>query len=149
MVGCTGKTAYKERMERMHIHLDDDTCCLCDDQSRETASHLFGSCTWFKQVLAEVSLWTKDKFLVGNRRQVLLAIKRKHRKQFMNEFMAAVWGAIIYHTWRAKNLKNFKGITVHTSDVVTLIRQDLVERVDFLKASKKARRCRFVQNILI
>lgn len=34
--------------------------------------------------------------------------KMKHWKQF-KEIMAAICGAILYHTWRARNWKKFKG----------------------------------------
>lgn len=81
------------------------------------------------------------KLLNGDTKQVLLNIKRKHWRQF-KELMTAVWGAIVYHAWRARNWKVFKGINVHTSEVVTQIRKELVGRVKLHKSSKKARSCR-------
>ncbi|KAG5589167.1 hypothetical protein H5410_039681 [Solanum commersonii] len=121
----------------MHIPVEDGTCCLCDGQQIETTMHLFAECDWFKQLLP------------GEFKQVLESIKAKHWKPFKKEIVAAIWGAVIYHTWRARNWKKFKHTIVQAGIVIVQIKKEIVVRLDLLKLSRKAHRCRgYIQKLI-
>lgn len=74
--------------------------------------------------------------------QVISIIRRKHWRKFKKETLAALSGAIIYHTWRARNWRRYKGKLVHTTEAITLIKKELVERIKMYSSSKKAQQCR-------
>lgn len=77
----------------------------------------------------------------GEVKVVLEQIKRKHWKQFKKEIVAAIWGAIVYYTWKARNWTTFKHLRVPGETVVLQIKKDIVERLDLLKTGRKARSC--------
>lgn len=56
--------------------------------------------------------------------------------------IAAVCGAVIYHTWKERNWRIFQDKTVHRIYVVVQIRKEVTERIDFLRNPMKALRCR-------
>ncbi|KAH0769592.1 hypothetical protein KY290_013573 [Solanum tuberosum] len=89
----------KERLTKLRIHVDD---------------------------LEDMMQWTGIRLQHGSPKQVLLEIRRKHWKAIQKEIIAAVWGAMIYHTWRARNWKLFKGRTVHTNSVIKQIKEEIV-----------------------
>lgn len=63
--------------------------------------------------------------------------------------MAAICGAILYHTWRARNWKIFQRRTVQSTDIVTQIKEETVHRIEMLNSSKRAYRSRgFIHRIL-
>jgi len=73
----------------------------------------------------------------------------KHWVQFKKEIMAVICGAVLYHTWRARNWKKFKGRNVHTEEVVLQIKKEVIGRLSLLNKSKKAHKCRdFIQHLL-
>lgn len=67
-------------------------------------------------------------------------IKRKHETQFQKEALAAIWGAIIHHTVRARNWKLFKGVSVHTKLVITQVKKEVVHKIDLLELSRKSQK---------
>lgn len=75
--------------------------------------------------------------------QSLVCFKRRHWSQIKKEIATAIWGVIINHTWRARNLKQFKDENVHRETVVTEIKQEIKERIDHIKCSKRAQRSSF------
>ncbi|XP_049406369.1 uncharacterized protein LOC125870045 [Solanum stenotomum] len=124
-----GRLLTQERKLKLHIQVDDTECCLCEEKVMETTKHLFEECKWSKM------------FLDG--------IKEKHWKQFKKETIATISGAVLYHTWRARNWKKYKGKNVNTKDAVIQIKKEITERIQFLSNSKKAQRCRgFIQHLL-
>ncbi|KAH0695980.1 hypothetical protein KY289_013462 [Solanum tuberosum] len=98
----------KESLLKMNISVEEANCCLCDAQKLETARHLFSECPWFIEVKRNVEQWTCLPIQLGEVKEVMLKIKRKKWKQFQKQVIAASWGAMIYHTWRARNWKIFK-----------------------------------------
>lgn len=81
----------------MHIQVDDIECCLCDGKVMETNEHLFEKCTWMKSVWQEISEWTGIALQKEGINQVLGNIKKKHWKQFKEEVIAAICGAVLHH----------------------------------------------------
>lgn len=80
---------------------------------------------------------------------VLEKIKRKHWKQLQKEVVAATWGAIVYHRWKARNWAIFKQQIVHTGTVIPQIKKELTERLDTIKSSRRVHRCQvLVQRFL-
>lgn len=62
--------------------------------------------------------------------------------------IAAVYLAMVYYTWRARNTKNFQGRNVNIEEVVIQIKREVIERIDLLQQSKKAQKCRnFIRQI--
>ncbi|KAG5581540.1 hypothetical protein H5410_052167 [Solanum commersonii] len=81
-------------------------------QVMETQLHLFAHCTWLGKVKAGILPLANIQVYTGEVRQVLERIERKHWRQFYKEVVAAVWSAIVYHTWRARNCKLYRGTIV-------------------------------------
>lgn len=82
----------KERMQRLHIPLDNEDCCLCDEGVKETSMHLFAGCKWISEVRTMLSHWAGIHIIQGDATQCLLWMKNR-RKQFKKEVVAAIWGA--------------------------------------------------------
>ncbi|KAK4713426.1 hypothetical protein R3W88_019333 [Solanum pinnatisectum] len=40
----------KERLKRLNIPVEDDTCCLCEKSVEETHIHMFSTCEWIVRV---------------------------------------------------------------------------------------------------
>lgn len=72
--------------------------CLCKTQTLETSSHLFSDCAWIPSVRNELIVYNNTNIQVGDMKQVLMTIKRKHRKKFQSKGDG-------YHIWRARNWK--------------------------------------------
>lgn len=138
----------KERLTKLHIPVDDLQCCLCNSNDEETTKHLFDECAWFQTIREDMMQWTGIRLQHGSSKQVLLEIRRKHWKAIQKEIIAAVWGAMIYHTWRARNWKLFKGRTVHTNSVIKQIKKEMLQRLTIPYLYKKLQRCRDLMHTL-
>ncbi|KAK4717695.1 hypothetical protein R3W88_016033 [Solanum pinnatisectum] len=144
-----GRLLTQERKVRMNIPVEDVACCLCDEQVMETTVHLFEECKWTLAVWHEINQWTRTKIQSNGITRMLDRIKVKHWVQFKKEIMAAICGAVLYHTWRARNWTKFKGRNVHTEEVVLQIKKEVIERLSLLNKSKKPHKCRdFIQHLL-
>ncbi|KAH0723423.1 hypothetical protein KY289_006467 [Solanum tuberosum] len=132
-----GRLLTQERKQKLHIQVDDSDCCLCEEKVMETNVHLFETCKWIKVVWQGIAQWTGIAMTNNGIKQVLERTKRKHWKQFQKETFAAICGAILYHTWRARNWKKFKGKHVHTEEAVAQIKKEIIERVQFFSSSRK------------
>ncbi|WMV40413.1 hypothetical protein MTR67_033798 [Solanum verrucosum] len=132
----------KERLANMHIPVEDGTCCLCDGQQIETTCIYLLSVTGLSKVSSKILTWADVQLLPGEVKQMLESIKAKHWKPFKKEIVAAIWGAVIYHTWRARNWKKFKHTIVQADIVIIQIKKEIIERLDLLELSRKADRCR-------
>lgn len=56
--------------------------------------------------------------------------------------MAATVGVVFYHTWKARNWKIFKGVTVNTNAIVDQIKKETIERFSSINMSRKTSRVR-------
>nr|XP_033513248.1 uncharacterized protein LOC117277926 [Nicotiana tomentosiformis] len=138
----------KERMLKLHIQLEDSSCYLCNCQVLETNEHLFKEYDWSKLVWQVVLQWIGITVQVADAKIMLESIKKKHWKVFKKELEAAICATVIYHTWRVRNWKLFREVNVHSSEVIIIIKREIKERVEMLRASKKAQKCRrLVQDI--
>ncbi|WMV56909.1 hypothetical protein MTR67_050294 [Solanum verrucosum] len=144
-----GRLLTEERKVRMNIPVEDVACCMCDEQVMETTVHLFEECKWTLAVWHEINQWTRTTIQINGITRMLDKIKVKHWVQFKKEIMAAICGAALYHTWRARNWKKFKGRNVHTEEVVLQIKKEVIGRLSLLNKSKQAHKCRdFIQHLL-
>lgn len=73
--------------------------------------------------------------------KTLTCITRKHWKKYTKEIMVVVYGAMIYHTWKTRNWKVFRGTNVNIHFVYTQIQQEVRVRIDMLQYSRRAYRC--------
>ncbi|KAK4733827.1 hypothetical protein R3W88_008088 [Solanum pinnatisectum] len=120
-----GRLLTRERKQKQHIQVDDTNYIFCEEKVMDTNVHLFEVCKWIEIVWQGITQWTGIAITNNGIKQVLERIKRKHWKQFQKETIAALCGAILYHTWRARNWKKFKGKHVHTEEVVSQIKKRL------------------------
>ncbi|WMV42830.1 hypothetical protein MTR67_036215 [Solanum verrucosum] len=51
------KLLTKERLQRMHIQVENTVCCLCDDGVDETDQHLFAECKWINEARTVLATW--------------------------------------------------------------------------------------------
>lgn len=144
-----GRLLTQERKRKLHIRVEDTACCLCDKKVMETTLHLFVKCEWAQAIWKEMEQWTGIALQNNGIKQTLERIMLKHWKKVKKETIAATCGAIVYHIWRARNWKKFKGKSVHTKEAATQIKKEIIERLQFLSSSKKTQSCRsFVQFLL-
>ena len=68
--------------------------------------------------------WSGTLIPTGTVKHILKRLRRKNRKQFYKELIAALCGAMIYQVWRATNWKLVKGITKNTDMSRTRIKKD-------------------------
>jgi len=124
---------------KLIIQVDNTDCCLYAEKAMETNVHLIDKCKWTSIVWQEMIQWTGTTLQNAGIIKSLDSIRRKHRKKAKKEIMAAIGGAVLYHTWCARNWKKFKGKQIHTNEVVQLIKKEITERVNLLYNSKKHR----------
>ncbi|KAG5594548.1 hypothetical protein H5410_035780 [Solanum commersonii] len=86
----------------------------------------------------DIQQWIGLTIPKGEVKKVLEDIKRKNRKQFPKEVITIIWGAMIYHTWKTRNLNYFRGSSVNTNIVLAHIKKEVIERLNLLKGSRKA-----------
>lgn len=147
-LGAQGRVLTKDRLRKLHIQVEDGSCCLCDAGTEEDSTHLSVACSWITALRGVITAWTGVQIQDGDIRKTLESIKRNNWKQTKKEIVAAIFGSMFYHTWRARNWRMFKGVNVNIEDVVRQIKQDVIERIDTSGRSRKAHTCReFLQKI--
>ncbi|WMV23227.1 hypothetical protein MTR67_016612 [Solanum verrucosum] len=97
---------------------------------------------WTKEVWLEIQKWRRVSVSAGGIRQVLENIKKKHWRKFQKEVIAACYGAVLYHTWHARNWKKFRNKYVHIIETVAQIKKEIGERIRLLSKTKRAQNCR-------
>ncbi|XP_060185828.1 uncharacterized protein LOC132615281 [Lycium barbarum] len=97
----------KDRLTKMHIHDDDESCGLCSNAQMETHRHIFANCAWFKELRDAVVNWSGISYRSISAQQTLQWVRRRKWKKFKKEQVIAIWSAMIYHTWMARNGKQF------------------------------------------
>ncbi|KAH0663151.1 hypothetical protein KY284_028082 [Solanum tuberosum] len=133
-IASQNRILTKKRMEQTkHWPVDDLTCCLCEEDEIQTQTHLFARCGWISEIRIALSTWSG---LYLQQKGVI-----QNLQWFQKEVAAAIYGAMIYHTWRARNMKIFRNINVNTSCVIAQIQREIRERIDMLHCSKRAHRC--------
>ncbi|XP_060210228.1 uncharacterized protein LOC132637097 [Lycium barbarum] len=140
-LACQNRLLTKERLTRLNIQVDDQTCCLCDAAVIETQSHLFADCQWISGIRNTLSTWLGIPILCQGVHDTIRWIKRRRWKQFQKEIVTTIWGALIYYTWQARNWKIFKEENVNKEFVTVQIQKEVRERLGMLNCSKRARRC--------
>lgn len=88
------KLLTKERMHRQQIQfmMMIDVCCLCDEGIAETDQHLFADSQWITTVRTALASWIGASLPQKTAKQSLNWMKRRHRRQFKKEVVAAnVW----------------------------------------------------------
>ncbi|XP_070049962.1 uncharacterized protein [Nicotiana tomentosiformis] len=122
-----GRLLTKDRPIGMQIPVENINCRLCEEEQLESKEHMFVDCGWIKAIRQEINQWIGQSVQEGDFKPILKRIKRKHWKQFKKEVIAAINGAVIYHTWRAQNFKKFQGKNVHRIEIVTQIKKEITE----------------------
>lgn len=56
-----GRLLTKERLLKIHVHVETVYCCLYEAQAIETNYHLFVECHWLKIVRSQLIQWTNVK----------------------------------------------------------------------------------------
>lgn len=52
-----GRLLTKERLVRMGISCDNNTCVLCDGNWQKDVTHIFSKCYWLKRVCDAIQTW--------------------------------------------------------------------------------------------
>lgn len=86
--------------------------------------HLFSECSQFTGLKEEPEKSSGISLHRKGANQCLLWIQNRHRRQFKKEVATTVLGVMIYHTWRARNWKQFQAVTVDKELVITQIQKD-------------------------
>ncbi|KAG5570595.1 hypothetical protein H5410_060361 [Solanum commersonii] len=73
----------------------------------EDATHILLDFLWTQGVWEAVKTWTGIDLSNKHVSVALLKIKMKHWNRFKNETMTAIYGAIVYNIWIARNQKIF------------------------------------------
>lgn len=104
-------------------------------------------CRMYLDNKSEGSTWDLVGYLNTKKTEVtecLKWIRGRDWKQYKKEIAIAIWGARIYHTWRARNWKLFTGTIVNTEITIRQIKKKILERVDYPKDRRKASKCRYL-----
>lgn len=128
----------KERMQRLNIPIDNIFCFLCNKQAQESASHLFWHCEWILKMKQGLEACTGVTLIAGEMTRVLMTIKRKRCNGFKQQILAAIWVAMYYNVWRARNWKQF----MQPDEVVAQIKKDMGTRLEMFSELKRAQSCR-------
>lgn len=88
-------------------------CHLYDNQITETSQHPFGECNWTAAVREPLMQWAGIHIQFGEVQRTLERIKRQQWTSLKKEVVVAIRGAVVYHTWKARNWKMFMGVNVH------------------------------------
>ncbi|KAH0752237.1 hypothetical protein KY285_005385 [Solanum tuberosum] len=126
----------------MGVYVEDNSCCLCQNGMIESYKHMFVECEYVAKVRAKLLQWANIFIPAKELKTTLEMIKLKHWKKFKKEVVTAIWGAIVYHIWKARNWKHFKGVQIQYTDIVEGIIRELIARIDMHKNTKRAHRCR-------
>lgn len=119
----------------------DIDCCLCALATPENQQHLFGECNWIGEVRGSLSRWAGIPIPAKNVEDCMRWIKNRQWRQFRKELAAALYGALIYYAWQARNWRVYRGLNVDTRFITTQIQKEIRERVSLFIGSRKARRC--------
>ncbi|XP_059285114.1 uncharacterized protein LOC132038465 [Lycium ferocissimum] len=141
LLACQDRLLTKERLTKLNIHVDDQICCLCDGNRNETQRHLFADCSWITEVRDALITWMGITLQCNDVYKTIKWIKRRRWRQFQKEIVAAVWGAMLYYTWQARNWKVFKQATVNKEYAIIQIQKEIRERFGMLSCSRKVHRC--------
>lgn len=136
-----GRLLTKDRLVKLGISCDNIRCELCDDDESEDAKHLFCTCTWTRTVWDIMHNWTGTMWQHEGIQADLLKINQKHWCKFQKEAVAAVYGAVIYLIWTARNQKIFKGRVIDSRFIIQQAKNVIKERIDIVRSSKRGRRC--------
>ena len=88
-------------------------CVMCDTSNLETSYHLFFTCQYANRVWATLTLNTRIQIMIrgdsleqtwARSEQKTIPLPRGAREKWASYFMAAVW-----HVWRQRNDKIFRG----------------------------------------
>ncbi|WMV17126.1 hypothetical protein MTR67_010511 [Solanum verrucosum] len=132
----------KERLIHMNIQVEIIVCYLCQEAVLETNKHLSVDCEYATRVRTTLLSWTNTPIPTADLSTTLEMIKKKHWKKFKKEVIAARWEAMIYHIWKARNWKQFKGISIQYVDIVGNVICEIEVRIEMYKNTKRALRCR-------
>ncbi|XP_070026638.1 uncharacterized protein [Nicotiana sylvestris] len=135
------KLQTKERLLQMHIPITEDVgCCMCALEVLESQQHLFGECCWVKTMRGALTRWS-DINIPDMALPETLKWIRRHWKQFRKEVASTMIGAIVYHTWQARNWKIFRQINLSMDFYIGQIKKELTERPRMHAESRRARQC--------
>lgn len=133
----------KERLSRLQIPINSKICSICKVDKEETQRHLFSECDWTSKLQDRLESWSGIIMQMKQVTQWLQWINGRHWRQFKKEIASTVLGAGIYHIWQARNWKLFKETTINTEQIVTQVKIEIRGRIDLMKDSKRARKCRY------
>jgi len=120
----------------------DEKCNLCVDDQVETQQHLFVDCTWTRGVQQALARWSGISFRRQTVKQTLQWLKRRNWKKFHKEVATANFGALIYHTWKARNWKIFRNLIIQAEEVSNQIQKEVKERIGSQMSTRRAYSCR-------
>ncbi|XP_019266923.1 PREDICTED: uncharacterized protein LOC109244316 [Nicotiana attenuata] len=136
------KLQTKGRLMQLNIPITDTAeCCLCDQGILETQQHLFGDCSWFKDMKEALMNWARIKLPNKAIPELLRWISRRHWKHIKKEAATALIGAMVYQTWQARNWRIFRQIALKMEFCVGQIKKEIAYRVSMYAESKRASQC--------
>lgn len=122
----------KARLQHLHMHVEIVACCLCQQAQVETSRNLFVDCAYAKSVRDEVILWSNITLFAEELKNMPTVTNRKNWKKFKKQVIAALWGAMVYYIWKARNRKQFRCVQIQTIDILGKITSEIVDRIEFL-----------------
>ncbi|XP_060212170.1 uncharacterized protein LOC132639766 [Lycium barbarum] len=144
-----GRLLTRVRMQEIGLGCEENQCVMCADGAAETASHLFSECVWTRGIWDSIQGWLGVKVHQREIKEDMQIIKSKHWKRIKKDIAAAVYGAVIYYTWMARNSMIFQGKNVSRNLVIQQIRNVITERLNIVRDTKRGRKCSsFIQNVV-
>ncbi|XP_060216727.1 uncharacterized protein LOC132644165 [Lycium barbarum] len=136
------------RLQEIGLGCEENQCAMCTDGLMEIANHLFSDYVWTRGVWDSIHGWIG--VIVQHRgiQEDMQIIKSKHWNRLRKDILAAVYGAVIYYTWMARNNSIFQGKNVSSNFVVQQIQSVIKERLNIFRDTKRGRKCSsFIQDL--
>lgn len=137
----------KHRLESLGIESENKVWVMFIEDKEEIVVHLFQECTWTKKVQFDVKEWTGVHFQRGENETIQM-VGGKHWSTIKKKITMAIYGAITYQIWKAKNLKVFQGANVNTKLVKQQVKNVVRGQLEIIHDTKQGRKYTYLIQII-
>ncbi|XP_010684605.1 uncharacterized protein LOC104899165 [Beta vulgaris subsp. vulgaris] len=138
--------AMKRRLQTTeHLHrigVSNTSNCLICGNGVEDHVHLFFSCYYSEKILKKVKDWMGIKTQKQELMELIRWLSRSNHSKFQKQVLAAVWAAMVYYIWGARNDAYWNSQVVNIDTIVHRIQKMVIERVYSVLPKKLSRKDR-------
>ncbi|KAM6569105.1 hypothetical protein CsatB_017090 [Cannabis sativa] len=120
----------RERLFRFNVAAE-ATCILCNDLNENT-SHLFFDCKFSQSCLSQIKVWLNWRVVSVSLQGLLRWINRSKASKFRRGIFSGTIAALVYHIWKARNLKLWQANTIDPDQVVQEVKWQVKTRITYV-----------------